>query len=187
MYSHFPEDCRWQLLPKQLTLAQFESLPLTKSQFFKCGMDFRGEHHGVVQAVDGCIRMTLGFWKPGAFTYKLQHLLGSANDPQPALLAARSTDLVDSFLVGHEKTPLKDFVLQETTPDALNFFFRLPTRGVFYLTIYALVGVILTICASNLMDSTVSLKYLGGLFLHNTVLNPDNIYGLNNKKELKLA
>ncbi len=103
-------------------------------------MDFRGEHHGVVQATDGCIRMTLGFWKPGAFTYKLQHLLGSANDPQPALLPARPVDLVDTVLMGPEKLPLKDFVLQETAPDALNFFFRLPTRGVFYLTIYAQVS-----------------------------------------------
>ncbi|VDD81628.1 unnamed protein product [Mesocestoides corti] len=137
IYSHFAEDCRWQLLPKKLTLAQFESLPLTKSQFFKCAMDFRGEHHGVVQVVDGCIRMTLGFWKPGAFTYKVQHLLGSAKDPQPSLLPARSLDLTDALLVGHESMPLKDFVLQETTQDTLNFFFRLPSRGVYFLTIYA--------------------------------------------------
>uniref|UniRef100_A0A158QIP8 TGc domain-containing protein n=1 Tax=Rodentolepis nana TaxID=102285 RepID=A0A158QIP8_RODNA len=144
VYSHFPEDCRWQLLTKQLTLAQFESLPLTKSQFFKCAMDFRGEHHGVVQVLDGCIRMTLGFWRPGAFTYKLQHLVGSARSAQPALLPVRSSDLTNSFEMtipgiagGQEQLPLKDFVLQETTDDALNFFIRLPARGAFFLTIYA--------------------------------------------------
>ncbi|VUZ48628.1 unnamed protein product [Hymenolepis diminuta] len=144
VYSHFPEDCRWQLLAKQLTLTQFESLPLTKSQFFKCAMDFRGEHHGVVQVLDGCIRMTLGFWRPGAFTYKLQHLVGSARSAQPALLPVRSSELTDSFEMTihdtageQERLLLKDFVLQETTEDALNFFVRLPTRGTFFLTIYA--------------------------------------------------
>ncbi|KAL5964340.1 Hillarin [Taenia solium] len=138
VYSHFPEDCRWQLLSKQLTLAQFESLPLTKSQFFKCAMDFREEHHGMIQVVDGCIRMSLGFWRPGAFTYKLQHLLGSARASQPALVPVRAADLVDVLQTsGRERLLLKDFVLQETAQDALNFFIRLPSRGAYFLTIYA--------------------------------------------------
>ncbi|CDS40089.1 Transglutaminase [Echinococcus multilocularis] len=138
VYSHFPEDCRWQLLSKQLTLAQFESLPLTKSQFFKCAMDFREEHHGVIQVVDGCIRVSLGFWRPGAFTYKLQHLIGSARASQPDLVPVRAADLTDVYYTsGREKLLLKDFVLQETIQDALNFFIRLPSRGAYFLTIYA--------------------------------------------------
>ncbi|BHF57666.1 hypothetical protein SprV_0100060900 [Sparganum proliferum] len=135
VYSHFPEDCRWQLLSKPLTLAQFESLPLTKSQFFKCAMDFRQEHFGVVYTTVGCLRMTFGFWKPGCFTYKLQHLLGSANDPKPESLPARPTDLTETL--PNSNVELKSFVLQESTVDSLNYYFRLPSRGVFYLTIYA--------------------------------------------------
>lgn len=107
-------------------------------------MDFRGEHHGVVQVLDGCIRMTLGFWRPGAFTYKLQYLVGSSRAPHPDLLPVRSSDLTDTFQMavsgtsgGEEQLPLKDFVLQETAEDALNFFIRLPSRGTFFLTIYA--------------------------------------------------
>ncbi|VDM27309.1 unnamed protein product [Hydatigera taeniaeformis] len=119
-------------------MAQFESLPLTKSQFFKCAMDFREEHHGVIQVVDGCIRMSLGFWRPGAFTYKLQHLLGSARVSQPALVPVRAAGLIDVFQTSErERLLLKDFVLQETTQDALNFFIRLPSRGAYFLTVYA--------------------------------------------------
>ena len=102
-------------------------------------MDFRGEHHGVIQVIDGCIRMGLGYLQPGAFTYKLQYLMGSAQSPQPALLPVRAADLTDAFQIkaGPERLPLKDFVLQETTRDALNFFIRLPSRGIYFLTIYA--------------------------------------------------
>lgn len=130
-------------------------------------MDFRGEHHGVVQVLDGCIRMTLGFWRPGAFTYKLQHLVGSARSAQPALLPVRSSELTDSFEMTihgtageQERLLLKDFVLQETTEDALNFFIRLPTRGTFFLTIYAQVRQILFYFTITLMDVVVLLCIL---------------------------
>lgn len=98
-------------------------------------MDFKEEHHGVVPASGGSIKMTLGFWRPGAFTYKLQHLLGSATEPQLALIPASPMDLVD-ILPGSDLN-FNSFVLQETMTDSLNFFFRLPLRGVYYLTIYA--------------------------------------------------
>lgn len=73
VYSHFPNVTEWQLLDRSLTLQQFEDLPLTKSQFFKCGMDFRQQHHGVVHTREGKLKMCLGFWKPGIFTYSLQY------------------------------------------------------------------------------------------------------------------
>ncbi|KAF6768813.1 Kyphoscoliosis peptidase [Paragonimus kellicotti] len=95
VYSHFPEDPRWQLLPVPLTLTQFESLPLTKSQFFKCAIDFLEQHHGVVYTRDGRLRMTLGFWRPGGFTYKLQYLTTSAGHRHPETLPASPSDLSD--------------------------------------------------------------------------------------------
>lgn len=138
VYSHFPEDHRWQLLSTPLTLTQFESLPLTKSQFFKCAMDFLDQHHGLVYTRDGHLRMTLGFWKPGGFTYKLQFLassLGQSSQSSPELLIASPGDLTDH--VAGLKSDLKSFLLQETTRDRINFYFRLPVAGVFYLTVYA--------------------------------------------------
>ncbi|CAH8583625.1 unnamed protein product [Heterobilharzia americana] len=135
VYSHFPEDQRWQLLPVPLTLSQFENLPLTKSQFFKCAIDFLEQHHGVVRTQDGCLRMTLGFWRPGGFTYKLQYLANSYNHSDPDSLIAYPNELRDQ--VPNLNIDLKCFVLQETTKDHLNFFFRLPASGIYYLTIYA--------------------------------------------------
>lgn len=135
VYSHFPEDQRWQLLPVPLTLSQFENLPLTKSQFFKCAIDFLQQHHGVVRTQDGCLRMTLGFWRPGGFTYKLQYLVTSYNNPDLDSLTAYPSELTDQ--VPNLNVDLKCFVLQETTKDRLNFFFRLPASGIYYLTIYA--------------------------------------------------
>ncbi|KAA3679360.1 uncharacterized protein DEA37_0007688 [Paragonimus westermani] len=135
VYSHFPEDPRWQLLPVPLTLKQFESLPLTKSQFFKCAIDFLEQHHGVVYTQDGRLRMTLGFWRPGGFTYKLQYLTTSAGHRHPETLPANPSDLSDR--VPNLEVDLKGFLLQETTKDKLNYYFRLPAAGVYYLTIYA--------------------------------------------------
>ncbi|KAA0187900.1 hypothetical protein FBUS_02330 [Fasciolopsis buskii] len=135
VYSHFPEDSRWQLLPTPLTLSQFENLPLTKSQFFKCAIDFLEQHHGVVHTRDGRLRMTLGFWRPGGFTYKLQYLITSAGHPNPESLMANPADLRDQ--IPKTDIELKSFLLQETTRDRLNFYFRLPASGVYYLTIYA--------------------------------------------------
>ncbi|KAF8560968.1 Kyphoscoliosis peptidase [Paragonimus westermani] len=135
VYSHFPEDPRWQLLPVPLTLKQFESLPLTKSQFFKCAIDFLEQHHGVVYTQDGRLRMTLGFWRPGGFTYKLQYLTTSVGHRHPETLPASPSDLSDR--VPNLEVDLKGFLLQETTKDKLNYYFRLPAAGVYYLTIYA--------------------------------------------------
>lgn len=119
VYSHFPKDVEWQLLDKPLTINQFENLPLTKSQFFKCGMDFRSQHHGVVHSKDGNLKMNLGFWKPDSFTYKLH-----------------TEDNKDQF----QGVSLRYYVLQETVNNQINFFFRFPTAGVFYLTIFAQVS-----------------------------------------------
>lgn len=97
----------------------------------------------MIQVVDGCIRMSLGFWRPGAFTYKLQHLLGSARASQPALVPVRAADLIDFLQTsGRERLLLKDFVLQEATQNALNFFIRLPLRGTYFLTVYAQVRLV---------------------------------------------
>lgn len=38
IYSHFPNDPRWQLLPEPLTGQAFEALPMLKAAFFTCGL-----------------------------------------------------------------------------------------------------------------------------------------------------
>ncbi len=38
IYSHFPNDPRWQLLPEPVTRQAFEALPMLKAAFFTCGL-----------------------------------------------------------------------------------------------------------------------------------------------------
>jgi hypothetical protein len=39
IYSHFPNDPRWQLLPEPITRRAFEDLALLKAPFFTCGLE----------------------------------------------------------------------------------------------------------------------------------------------------
>lgn len=40
IYTHFPDDARWQLLERPVTLEEFENMPHMKPQFFKYGLEF---------------------------------------------------------------------------------------------------------------------------------------------------
>ncbi|PAA47289.1 hypothetical protein BOX15_Mlig025622g3, partial [Macrostomum lignano] len=118
VYSHYPEDPLWQLLRRPLTLDQFEDLPLTKSQFFKCGMSFEQATHGVLYTREGKLQMALGYGRPGAaFTYRL----------------AQGDELNERW----RGVELKSYALQETGSDQIQFYFRLPAVGHYYLTVYA--------------------------------------------------
>jgi hypothetical protein len=135
VYSHFPEDSAWQLVTRPLTLEQFELLPLCKSQFFRCGMDFLNQHRGVVSSRNGQVQMALAFHKPGCgFTYKLQYALphqGSSNKTALELRerVRRPQEGID--------VDLRRFLLLETLDNEMHFYCRLPLKGVYYLTVYA--------------------------------------------------
>uniref|UniRef100_A0A1I8JQS7 TGc domain-containing protein n=1 Tax=Macrostomum lignano TaxID=282301 RepID=A0A1I8JQS7_9PLAT len=118
VYSHYPEDPLWQLLRRPLTLDQFEDLPLTKSQFFKCGMSFEQATHGCCTPARASCRWRWGYGRPGAaFTYRL----------------AQGDELNERW----RGVELKSFALQETGNDQIQFYFRLPAVGHYYLTVYA--------------------------------------------------
>ncbi|CAH1783750.1 unnamed protein product, partial [Owenia fusiformis] len=116
-YSHWPSDNKWQLLRQPLTLTQFEELPLAKSFFFKCGMDFLQCTNGVLTTENGHTTLVLGFNKPLSFTFKL--LIGEAME--------------DDYR-GHK---LKVYVLQETLENQVKFHIRAPKEGPYYMTLYA--------------------------------------------------
>uniref|UniRef100_A0A914LFN1 LIM zinc-binding domain-containing protein n=3 Tax=Meloidogyne TaxID=189290 RepID=A0A914LFN1_MELIC len=40
IYEFFPDDAQWQLLPRPITLKQFEQLPFVRSLFFRFGLHF---------------------------------------------------------------------------------------------------------------------------------------------------
>ena len=55
IYSHLPCDHAWTLLPTglQISIEQFEYMPVLKSQFFFAGIDLFGNHRGTFVAKDG--------------------------------------------------------------------------------------------------------------------------------------
>lgn len=120
VFSHLPEDALWQLLARPVSLEQWESFPLTKSQFFKTGMDFMRQMHGTVQTKGGRLQMQLGYWRPNTlFTYKLQW-----------------GETLEEVYRGLD---LKLFCIQEQQlhTGAINFFLRAPLAGTYYLTVYS--------------------------------------------------
>lgn len=50
IYTHFPEDKKWQLLPNPITKEQFEGLPFVKPPFFKNGLKFVSHKKALIQA-----------------------------------------------------------------------------------------------------------------------------------------
>jgi len=50
IYSHFPNDSRWQLLAAPLSRRTFEALPQVKPAFFLCGLSFPGSPEAHIRA-----------------------------------------------------------------------------------------------------------------------------------------
>ncbi|XP_041369562.1 hillarin-like [Gigantopelta aegis] len=118
IYSHWAHKKEWQLLSRNISLQDFENLPLVKSYFFKCSMFFISHHVGVVNTDKGCIAITLGHGKPTNFTYKITF-----------------ADTNDEIFQGQK---LKNYALQEHGRNQTStFIFRAPRPGQYYFTIFA--------------------------------------------------
>ena len=52
IYEFFPHDPEWQLLPRPITLKQFESLPFVRSIFFRYGLRFSDSNISAVINAD---------------------------------------------------------------------------------------------------------------------------------------
>ncbi|XP_067949883.1 uncharacterized protein [Watersipora subatra] len=117
IYSHFPDDPKWQLLKQHLSMYDFENLPIAKSAFFKHDLKFLSHHEGVISTQNGCVSLSLGNYNPLSFTYKL--LYGESCRDE----------------LGGVK--LMRYGLQETKDGQVNLFLRIPVKGFYYLTVYS--------------------------------------------------
>jgi len=52
IYTHYPEDKRWQLLEQPYTLSEFEDLPPVKSLFFRYGLKLETHTNAVIRTND---------------------------------------------------------------------------------------------------------------------------------------
>lgn len=120
--EHFPDDDRWQLLDRPITLEKFENTPHIKPDFFKYGLEFVS-HDSVIIHEQGEINVRLRY---------------------PAKRKALNFDFSLAFESDEEEeykeTKLSRYVMQEIVEGIVTFRLRLPVKGSYILTIYAKEG-----------------------------------------------
>lgn len=118
IYTHYPEDPKWQLLERQVTLDEFESMPHMKPQFFKYGLEFVSHRTAVVYG-RGEVNIRLRY--PAhrivvAFNFTVQYENGDEE---------------------YKGTKLNKYGMQESVGGIASFRLRLPEKGSYIIYIYA--------------------------------------------------
>lgn len=118
IYTHFPDDPRWQLLERSVALEEFENMPHMKPQFFKYGLEFVTHRTAVI-------------YSRGEIHIRLRY---------PAHKIAVGFNFTIQFEDGIEEyngIKLNRFGLQESVGGIASFSLRLPVSGSYMLFIYA--------------------------------------------------
>lgn len=118
IFTHFPDDPKWQLLERQVTLEEFENMPHMKPQFFKYGLEFVSHRTAVVYG-RGEINIRLRY--PAhrlvvAFNFTIQKENGDEE---------------------YRGVKLNRYGMQESVGGVASFRLRLPEKGSYILYIYA--------------------------------------------------
>ncbi|VDM40531.1 unnamed protein product [Toxocara canis] len=123
IYEFFPQESEWQLLPRPITLRQFESLPFVRSLFFRYGLSFTDPLLHAVVLAD----------KSGAATISI-NMCSEALDSLIFHYNLKFYDGEDSELNGYS---LKRFVMQSVVSDAAVFRVHCPSTRPLLLDIFA--------------------------------------------------
>ncbi|XP_077205229.1 kyphoscoliosis peptidase isoform X1 [Paroedura picta] len=70
--NHFPDNSNWQLLKPTVTLKQFESNMLYKSDFYKMGLLAAHPETPIIQTVNGKVAITVESHSPMLFMFELK-------------------------------------------------------------------------------------------------------------------
>ncbi|XP_055886104.1 uncharacterized protein LOC106062437 isoform X1 [Biomphalaria glabrata] len=123
--THFPDDPKWQLLEKPLTMKDFENHFYVRECFHILGLSIvkSTKKNCVVETEDGEIDFCFGLPPGRSSTYRFKYMLyRSRSDP--------IEQKVDLFL--------DRFVMFEQREDLLRFALRFPIKGSFKMDIYGL-------------------------------------------------
>ena len=60
LLTHFPLDPQWQLVKKNISLAEFEKLPYVKPAFFQCGLVLKSHPGCVIEPTGRSVTVDLG-------------------------------------------------------------------------------------------------------------------------------
>ena len=113
IYQHFPDDPSWQLLPRAISLSQFEKLPLLKSPFFSCGLSLSNQDNHTIVTDTGRMEIVI----------RMRHLIAVS-----AKLESRKGVIPADLL--------KDRTLIRTVEDEIVVTATTPRPGDYYLDIY---------------------------------------------------
>ncbi|XP_053700623.1 kyphoscoliosis peptidase [Synchiropus splendidus] len=119
--SHFPDDEKWQLLSRPITLEDFEKRVFKTSAFFTTGVRLIQPHHCHVYTDDGEANITLGFSRPVTFTYEIT--------PHQDLLHCGASE--------QKETSTSSFGLLTVSHRSMNLQLLPPSSGLYDVKIYA--------------------------------------------------
>lgn len=125
IWTHFPDDNKWQLLKKAVTIQQFENHYYVRERFHILGMSSlqTTKINCVADTREGEVEFQFGLPKERSANYRFKYMLYRSK-------ATASESRVDVFL--------DRFVLFEQREDVLRFALRFPIKGSFKLDIYGL-------------------------------------------------
>ena len=118
IYTHFPDDPKWQLLERPVTLPEFEKMPHMKPQFFKYGLEFVSHRQAMITG-------------RGEINIRLRY-------PAHRLQVAYNFSI--QFENGDEEyrgEKLNRYGAQESVSGIASFRLRLPVKGSYIIYIYA--------------------------------------------------
>lgn len=122
VFTHFPEDPKWQLLERQVTLEEFEKLVPVKPAFFKYGLQLVSHTDAVIQSQpesDVNIRLQCPRKKRKVLRFTFN------------LVKENGSDVSDGGI------KLNRFAMQEVVNRICYLTVRPPDKGSYLLTIYA--------------------------------------------------
>uniref|UniRef100_A0A914ED62 LIM zinc-binding domain-containing protein n=1 Tax=Acrobeloides nanus TaxID=290746 RepID=A0A914ED62_9BILA len=123
IYEFFPQDAEWQLLPRPISLKQFETLPFVRSLFFRYGLRFTDSNMPAVIQAD----------KTGAATISIS----MTPEAMDNLIFHYNLRFYDGDETEVNGMSLKRFVMQSMVDDSIVFRVHAPTTRPLLLDIFA--------------------------------------------------
>ncbi|XP_035825245.1 uncharacterized protein LOC101856339 [Aplysia californica] len=125
IWTHFPDDTKWQLLKTPVTIQMFQEHFYIRERFHILGMSEipATKIPCVAETVNGEVEFSFGLPPAHSSTYRYKYMLYRSR-------SASAESRVDVFL--------DRFVLFEQQEDTLRFALRFPVKGDFKLDIYGL-------------------------------------------------
>ena len=137
IYTHYPDDSRWQLLPAKVNLKDFENYPFVRDSFFRFGVFFYEESHHTcrIETADGQVYIQFGLHTSLSKTVEFRHVLHTGKEAKSK--EARVEKGGSQTGVKYEGLWGNDYIKMTHQPEELRLAVQLPNPGRYKLDIHA--------------------------------------------------